>query len=388
MRGPVDGDGQTRLGPPGRVARVRVNHAADALPRPIEDEVRRRVGRGPQLALHDLAREVDHHEIVGSEPLVLDAARLDGDDAALGVERGDVAERVDSQPALRDLLVRGPGPLLQLAIRRRHRATRPSFQATSFQRSSLRSARRSRSASSADHFEPGHPRRNLPIRSAVTAWQKAAWCAPPASIHAWQPRLKSGRGIQTARAVGSFGIGCSGFTTSSSATIIRIRPPMSTSVVFTAGPACASKTRRAGIGFAADVERVDLERRLAVRDGRTHLEHVRAEHPLLPFDQVVRVVLDERHAAGPPRRHHLAEADERGGLPVALGAEAVPVRHQPLAGQAGKLLHAVQVLERGGECTEPALLEERAHGELLTGRVAQASRACSPPLWSGAASVY
>ena len=36
------------------------------------------------------------------------------------------------------------------------------------------------------------------------------------------------------------------FTASTSFTIIRIRPPMSTSVTLTAGPVAASKTRRQG----------------------------------------------------------------------------------------------------------------------------------------------
>ncbi len=91
---------------------------------------------------------------------------------------------------------------------------------------------------------------------------------------------------------------------------------------------------------------------------------MRPEHELAAGSEVVRVVLHERRAAGEAGRHDLPDADERGHLPVALGAEPVPVSHQPLRGNAGKLPEAVEVLECVGERATAAFLEERAKRRL------------------------
>ena len=69
--------------------------------------------------------------------------------------------------------------------------------------------------------------------------------------------------------------------------------------------------------------------------------------------------------------HHLRRADEGRGLPVALGPEPVPVGHQALDGEAGKLGEAVEVLERRGEGGEAALPQEGPHPGLDPGLLAQ-----------------
>ena len=87
--------------------------------------------------------------------------------------------------------------------------------------------------------------------------------------------------------------------------------------------------------------------------------------------EVVGVVLHEAGAAGETVRHHLHRAHERRVLPVAFGAEAVAVRHQPLGGDAGQLLQAVQVFEGVGEAVEAAVVEEGAERQLDARRIAQ-----------------
>jgi hypothetical protein len=77
---------------------------------------------------------------------------------------------------------------------------------------------------------------------------------------------------------------------------------------------------------------------------------------------------------GRPARHDLHGAQQRRGLPVALGAEAVAVRHEPLHREAGELLEAVEVLEGGGEALEAAVLEERAQPQLDAARRRAARR--------------
>src|SRR5271165_4185397 len=101
--------------------------------------------------------------------------------------------------------------------------------------------------------------------------------------------------------------------------------------------------------LAADRQRVNLERRPGRGDRRADLEHVRAEHLMAIWREVVGVVLHERGPARQSLAHDLHRAHERRRLPVALGAEAVTVSHQALRPQSGKLPKPMQVLESGGE---------------------------------------
>lgn len=142
----------------------------------------------------------------------------------------------------------------------------------------------------------------------------------------------------------------------------------------------ADDDRRAGGGVedqadrvlaAADAERVDLAGRGAGGDRGADLQHVRAEDQLPPGLQVVGVVLHEGGAAGQAQRDRLEGAQQDGGLPVALAAEAVAVRHQALDGEAGQLAQAAEVLEVGGEGAEAALGEEAAQAEFDPGGVPQ-----------------
>jgi hypothetical protein len=98
---------------------------------------------------------------------------------------------------------------------------------------------------------------------------------------------------------------------------------------------------------------------------------VRPENLVTLGREVVGVVLHEGGAAGEAGAHDLHGAQEGGGLPVALGAEAVAVGHEALAGETGELAEAVEVLEGGGEALELALLEEGAHAELVAGGIAE-----------------
>ena len=74
---------------------------------------------------------------------------------------------------------------------------------------------------------------------------------------------------------------------------------------------------------------------------------------------------------GSPSAITFEDPDQRGGLPVALGAEAVAVGHQPLDADARELLEAAEVLERVGEGAEAALVEEAAQPGLDPAAVAQ-----------------
>ena len=114
----------------------------------------------------------------------------------------------------------------------------------------------------------------------------------------------------------------------------------------------------------ADRQGMDLARRPAGGDRRTHLEHVRPQHLRVVRVEVVGVVLHERRAALEARAHHLQDPEQRRRLPVALRSEPVTVGHEPLDGDPRKLLQPVQVLERVGERREASGLEQRPQASL------------------------
>ena len=190
------------------------------------------------------------------------------------------------------------------------------------------------------------------------------WCAAPAVSHAVAEVAKSGAGFQTARPTGSFGSGAAGGTSSTWLATSRNRSRRSVRATTTPGAGVGGEDEADGVLAAADGEGVNLQAGAGGGEGGADLEHVRAEDALLSGGEVVGVVLHERGAAGQAGAHDLGGADEDGGLPVALGAEAVAVGHQPLHGEAGELAQAAEVLEAGGERAEPAGVEEGPQAEL------------------------
>ena len=150
---------------------------------------------------------------------------------------------------------------------------------------------------------------------------------------------------------------------------------MSDRATTTAGPGSAVKTRRTGSSRPPMARRVDLQAGARGGEGGADLEHVGAEDQLVAGGQVVGVVLHEGGAAGQAGAHDLGGADQDGGLPVAFGAEAVAVGHQPLHGQAGQLAQAAEVLEVGGERAEAAGVEEGAQARARSRRRSAATRA-------------
>ena len=124
------------------------------------------------------------------------------------------------------------------------------------------------------------------------------------------------------------------------------------------------------VGLAADAQLMRLQARLTRRDARADLKHMRAKHRHIPGLEVIGVIFHERGAAIQPLRHHLQRAQQRGRLPVALGAESIASRHQTLRGQARQLRQAVQIFECCGESGEVAFLQELRQPELDPRRLA------------------
>ena len=75
---------------------------------------------------------------------------------------------------------------------------------------------------------------------------------------------------------------------------------------------------------------------------------------------MVCVVLHEGGAAPSAATHDFQGAHQQRGLPVALGAEAVALGHEPLYGNPGKLAQTAQVLEIGRKGVKFTDFEERA----------------------------
>ena len=183
-----------------------------------------------------------------------------------------------------------------------------------------------------------------------------------------------GRGLQTARATGSRGNGSSGSRTrSTSLAVRRRRPPTSARATDRARTRVGREDQAHRVLLATPIDRgwISRARRLKLSDRRTDLEHVGAKDPSARRAPRVGVVLHEGGTAGLALGDHLQRAQHHGGLPVALAAETVTIGHQALDGEAGELAKATEILEVGGERTEPARLEERAQSELDPRSVAQ-----------------
>ncbi|MNG11707.1 hypothetical protein D3C84_952640 [compost metagenome] len=84
---------------------VGVHHAAKLRIGAIEHQVGGGVGGGAQGAFHLLARQIQHHHVLGSHPLVTDAARLDDHQIALSVDAADVAPGEGHQAVARQIQV-------------------------------------------------------------------------------------------------------------------------------------------------------------------------------------------------------------------------------------------------------------------------------------------
>jgi len=109
---------------------------------------------------------------------------------------------------------------------------------------------------------------------------------------------------------------------------------------------------------------MDLQLGFADRDRFTDLQHVRAQHFVTRCAEMIGVVLHKTDAARETSVHHLHRADERGRLPIALGAESVTVAHEALHRETGQLYQSMQIFERIGEGFEVSRAQEVAQTDL------------------------
>ena len=229
------------------------------------------------------------------------------------------------------------------------------------------------SASISEQLGVQPSRRSRRSVSGATSPVSTVWCGPPAVSHSSAEVDSDGAGFHTARATGRFGSGSSG---GDDLDLVGHQPEPVAHVdhadhggrarVRRRTPAAPGPPgRRCPSGWISQVG-------VAAAMRRADLEHVRAEDLRLARPEVVGVVLHERGAARlRAGAHRLDRGEQRGGLPVALAAEAVAVGHQPLHGQARELAQPAEVLEVGGEGAEPAVEQELAQPGLDAGGVAQ-----------------
>ena len=139
-------------------------------------------------------------------------------------------------------------------------------------------------------------------------------------------------------ATGSLGSGFRGLTASTSLTKnSRKRLPRSTIDTLRLGPA-GRRRPAARDPPCRQCRAVNLAARFSGGDRRANLQHVGAEARSSRRLEVVGVILHEDVPPLRPCGHHLGARIMRGGFPVALGAEAVAVGHEPLSGEAGSCL--------------------------------------------------
>lgn len=91
VRGAEAGNLTTRLRKHGGMQAVRVRDAADLGEFTVKDEMRFRVGGGPEAALHHPAIQVEDDDVGGRELQIIHAAGFDGPEAGGTVHAADVA---------------------------------------------------------------------------------------------------------------------------------------------------------------------------------------------------------------------------------------------------------------------------------------------------------
>ena len=210
----------------------------------------------------------------------------------------------------------------------------------------------------------------------VRAVLRLVWWGPPASSQASAATLRPGLGSQRARATGRRGRSSGGLH---DVDLVEDEPEALAEVEEAdddagAGPRGEDQPHR--VRPATDRQGMDLACRPAVGDRRADLEHVGAQDLRSVRTQVVGVVLHEGRPARQAGRHDLHRPDEQRRLPIAFGTESVAVSHQPLNGDPRELDEVAQVLERVGEGTEAAGLQEVAESDLDPGGLTEGGSLC------------
>ena len=309
VRRPERRDRTAGLRPRRRGSRVRVDDPADLRIRTIEREVGRRVGRWTQAIGDRLARvEIDRDEVLRPQIRIRHAARLDEHQAPVTVDAARVAERQGHQAGPHDGLVRGPDRLAQTPpicacliapsqtsgevvvrlvptdlvqecgqvdrlVDQQQLDAAPSRQSRSAarDRSALRHHRVVGSSGGQPCFDGDRAGRVAVARALARRGVAAAVQSVRRSRPRW-PRSGSDRQGRPSP-----------------------RPP--------ARARAPREDEPDGIRPSTDGERMDLARRPVTGDGRTDLQHVRAEDLRPRRIEMVRVVLHERRStrqAGSP----------------------------------------------------------------------------------------
>ena len=115
---------------------------------------------------------------------------------------------------------------------------------------------------------------------------------------------------------------------------------------------------------------MDLDAGLVSGHAGAYLQHVCTQAIFLALHQMIGIVLHKGGSAVAVFTHGLHDGGHSGNLPVALTAVAVALSHQVLAGKAGQLLHAIEILEGVGEGLAALSVHHLLHGDLFPGLIA------------------
>src|SRR4051812_8779796 len=99
---------------------MRVRNTANARECPIKHEMRRHIRRRPPHSLHHATVEIDHHQILGGDRVILHAARLDHHSACIAIDATGVSERERREPAIGEGTVGGEHLLAKIREARLH----------------------------------------------------------------------------------------------------------------------------------------------------------------------------------------------------------------------------------------------------------------------------
>ena len=92
MSGAEDWDGSARLSKRSRVGGVGVHNTTDGFEGKEQTTMRRRIRGRTQVAFDLVSIEIHQHHHLGSERVIVYARGFDGEDAAVAIDGGGVAE--------------------------------------------------------------------------------------------------------------------------------------------------------------------------------------------------------------------------------------------------------------------------------------------------------
>ena len=137
-----------------------------------------------------------------------------------------------------------------------------------------------------------------------------------------------------------------------------------------------------------DTQGVGLDTGLFCCAARANFQHMSTKAIFCTWNQIVSIVFHEERASIAVIAHRFHDGSHGSNFPVPFAAVAVSLRHQMLTGQAGQLLHAIQILECIRKCLTSFVIQHFFDGNFFSGLIANSIDIISSKVVAGTISVH